>query len=384
MPQSDFDQLHDRRGTGSTKWDKYSDQSVLPLWVADMDFRSPDAVLEAISERVAHGIFGYSQPANTLKEQVCQHAANLNWQLKPHWVTWLQAVVPGLNMAARVIANQGGSLVLPTPIYHPFFDVSDHAQCEQVLVPGLLDGERWVLDFDALDQALGAPGDKMLMFCNPHNPLGRVYTRAELEQVAALVVRHNAVICSDEIHCDLIIDPKAQHVFIASLNEEIAARSITLMAPTKTYNMPGLNFAYAVIPNDDLRHRFAACRLGMQPSLSPLSLVAAQAAYRHGRPWLAALLTYLRGNAQAVYECVESLPNVSMTPVEATYLAWIDVSELGLKDAAKHFEQYGLGLSDGEAFGDRNYLRLNFGCPRSRLLEALGRFAAAVSANDKG
>lgn len=378
--QIDFDELHDRRRTCSNKWDKYKDQDILPLWVADMDFRSPDAVIQAMQERVSHGIFGYSSPSENLENLVLAHAANLNWKLEKRWVTWLLGIVPGLNIAARTVGEPGDHLLVTTPMYYPFLSVPDNAERGLIKVPCCLDGNRWVLDFDALDQALAQPRSSMLLFCNPHNPLGRVYSRAELERVAELVLRHDSVICSDEIHCDLLLADKAVHIPIASLDEDIAQRSITLMAPTKTFNIPGLSFSYAVIPNTELRHRFAANRLGMQPSLSPLSLTAAEAAYRYGGPWLSQLLSYLRGNAEAIHERIRSLSGVRMTPVEATCLAWIDISELGLADPVKHFEKHGLGLSGGGAFGDERYIRLNFGCPRSRLNEALDRFASAVLA----
>jgi cystathionine beta-lyase len=240
---------------------------------------------------------------------------------------------------------------------------------------------RYAFDWPAMERAV-TPRTKALFLCSPHNPVSRVFTRAELEQVAAFCLKHNLVLVSDEIHCDLILDPVA-HLPTASLSPEIGARSITLMAPSKTYNIAGLGCSFALIPDARLRGQFARSMSGIVPEMNPLSFAACEAAFREGEPWRQALLAYLRGNRDLIVSFLrEQLPMITMTPCEATYLAWLDVSALKLTDAGQFFEDHGVGLAGGGPYGAPNgkFVRLNFGCPRATLTEALHRMKRAVAA----
>jgi len=254
-----------------------------------------------------------------------------------------------------------------------------HGEREGIEVPLVLDGARWVVDVDALARAV-TPRTRLFLFCNPQNPTGRVYDREELVAIARFCERHDLLICSDEIHCSLILDRERKHVPIASLSEDIAARTITLMAPSKTYNTPGLPCAFAVIPDAALRRRFVAARLGLVPGIGALAYVAALASYTDSSDWLSRLLAYLAVNRDRLEETVSALDGVAMTHVEGTYLGWIDARNLGVPSAAAHFERHGLGLSDGAQFHGPGFVRFNFGCPRATLERGLERFVNAVRA----
>ncbi len=380
VSDDEFDQVLDRRGGDSTKWNKYEGRDILPLWVADMDFRSPAEIIEALRHRVDHGIFGYSDIPESLVEAIVQHLfTRYGWSIRKDWISWVASVLPGVNIAARTTGSEDDPLIIPIPAYHPFLNVPGHAHREYVPLRLVKNRDRWEMDLDELDQTLARTNATMVLLCNPHNPTGCVYSRSELEAFADIVLKHGAFICSDEIHCDLLIQPELTHIPIASLAPDVANSTITLMSPGKTFNMPGLNFGFAVISNPTLRRSFRENRLGMQPVCSPLSMAAAEAGYSHGQAWLKRLLTYLRGNAHIVLQKMRSL-EVPMTPVEATFLAWLDIREFELKKPVQYFERYGIGLHDGRDFGDEGFVRLNFGCSRSTLSLALERFEEAVNA----
>jgi len=376
----EFDKVIDRRGTGSSKWAKYKGRDILPFWVADMDFRAPPFVQAALRDRLEHGIFGYSETPTELVDAVVDWLeAEFDWVVPAAWLVWLPGVVTGLNLACRAIGAPGDSVLMNVPVYYPFLAAPEHGGRSSIEVPLTMTGGRWVMDIDALTAAR-APRTRLLMFCNPQNPTGRVYTRDELVELAKFCARHDLLICSDEIHCALVLDHGRRHVPIATLSDEIAARTITLMAPTKTYNTPGLGCAFAVIPDAALRKRFMDARAGLVPNVGCLAYTAATAAYQDPSDWLAQLLTYLAGNRDALQACVRGLPGVAMTHVEGTYLAWIDVRGLGLEHPMQHFEAHGLGLSDGAQFHGPGFLRFNFGCPRVTLDAGLERFARAARA----
>lgn len=375
----DFDQVINRRGSSSSKWNKYQGEDVLPLWVADMDFRSPPEIIEALQARVDHGIFGYSEVPESLIDLIVRHLNDFyDWQIHPDWLCWIAAVVPGINMAARVTGQNNEPILMPVPTYHPILDVPRHSGRPRIKTRLVKNNGRWEMDLDQLDEDLARSGGDLVILCNPQNPTGRVYTQTELQAFAEIVLKRGAIICSDEIHCDLLIQPGLKHLPLANLGSDVANSTITLMAPTKTFNMPGLNFAFAVIPNPELRRNYRHARIGMQPSLSPLAMVAAETAYAQGHPWLQRLQTYLRGNAHIVQQKMSEL-GVPTTEVEATCLAWLDLSAYQLDNPAKYFEQQGLGLSDGKQFDGDGFLRLNFGCPRETLYQALQRFEAAIA-----
>ncbi|WP_432697610.1 MalY/PatB family protein [Marinobacterium sp. YM272] len=373
MSPTDFDRLIDRRDTASQKWEKYRDQEILPMWVADTDFMAPPSVLAALHERVDHGVFGYTNTPATLNERVCERLQRrYDWTVSSDQLVWLPGLVCGLHLACRAATEPGATVMTPQPIYPPFMSAPRLSEREMLTLPMVRDNGRLRIDFDALEQAI-TPATRLLLFCNPHNPGGTVYRREELEQLGQIVLRHDLLVCSDEVHCDLILEPGLEHIPLASLSEELAARTITLMAPSKTYNIAGLGCAFAVIPDAQLRRQFQRVRKGIVPDVNLLGYTAAEAAYADGDAWNEAQLNYLRGNRDYLVEQINALPGLKLDPIEATYLAWIDVSGAKLENPAHFFEQAGVGLSPGRDFGDDRFMRLNFGCPRAWVEEAVDR-----------
>ena len=364
-----FDTPIDRRNTDSIKWSKYAGRDILPLWVADMDFAAPPAVLDALQQRIAQGVFGYGGAWPSLTESVLTHLeTEYGWSIEPEWIVWLPGLVSGLNIACRAV---DGEVLTATPIYPPFLS-APHFSGRRLNRAELAcsDGD-WHWDKIALKNALTA-ATRLFLLCHPHNPVGRCWNRAELLDLAAFAEENDLIVCSDEIHCGLILDPEKRHIPFASLSPDAAKRSITLMAPSKTYNIPGRSFQQAMN--------------GIVPHVNVLGLAACEAAYRDCTEWHRELLAYLAGNRDRLTAAtqgdflrgaVNAGKRVKMSHVEATYLAWIDVRQLGLVHPAAHFEAHGLGLSDGADFGAPGWLRLNFGCPRSTLEEALKRFSKA-------
>lgn len=374
----DFDTVIDRRDTASEKWDRYAGREIIPLWVADMDFRSPPAVIEALHERIEHGVFGYTRPPGELVEAVLTMLQReYGWVVEEEWLIWLPGLVCGLNVACRALGAAADEVITFTPVYPPFMSAPILSGRSLVKVPLLLRAGRWELDLGALERAI-TPRTRLLLLCSPHNPVGRVWSQTELLGLAEMAGRYDLVICSDEIHVGLILDRDKRQIPIAALSPEIGTRTITLNAPSKTYNIPGLGCSFAVIADQALRRGFKKAMAGIVPHVNVLGYVAAQAAYLHGEPWRRALIEYLRGNHDLVMEAVGGMPGLSMTPVEATYLAWIDARSSGIEQPARFFEQAGVGLSDGADFGLPGFLRLNFGCSRTLLLEALRRMRAVI------
>jgi len=375
----DFETVPDRRNTDSLKWRRYQGRDIIPMWVADMDFRAPACVLEALHARVEHGVFGYAVPPEGLVEAVVERVERrYQWRIEPSWIVWLPGLVPALNLASRAYGDDGDEVLTFTPAYPPFLAAPGHVRREMKVVPLRREGDRWTFDLERFEREL-SNRSRVLLLCNPHNPVGRRYEPDELRGVAEICLRRNVVICSDEIHCDLVLDG-GRHVPIATLGGEVAASTITLMAPSKTFNVPGLNCAFAIIPNVDLRKPFKKAREGIVPGTNALGNAACLAAYRDGEPWRAALIDILRRNRDIVHRTVnEEIPGLSMDQVQATYLAWIDTTELGLSEPAKFFEEAGVGLSDGADFLGPGYVRLNFGCPEKTLRKGLDRMKRAVA-----
>jgi cystathionine beta-lyase len=380
MTQFDFDHAPERRGTDSQKWQKYAGRDVLPLWVADMDFVSAPPILDALRARVDHGVFGYARPtAATVEAVTGALAQRYGWKVDPEWIVWLPGLVIGLNVTAQAFAGPGEEVLTLTPVYPPFMSAPRNSGRAPVGVPFTLAGGKWEIDWEALERAV-TPRTRLFYLCNPHNPLARVWRRAELERLGEFCVRHNLVLCSDEIHCDLILDPSLPHIPSATLSPALAARSVTLMAPSKTYNVPGLGTSLAIIPDATLRARFNRAAAGIVAEVTCLGFTACEAAYRDCEPWRQQLLAYLRGNRDYLVDALpRALPGLKIeAPVEATYLLWMNVAGLGLPNPVAHFEGLGVGLSDGAPFGARpgTHLRLNFGCPRATLVEAVRRMQA--------
>jgi cysteine-S-conjugate beta-lyase len=375
-----FDIVIDRKHTDSQKWRKYDNRQIIPMWVADMDFRSPPAVLDALHERVEHGVFGYASPDPQLKATIVNHLQNAyGWQVAREWIIWLPGLVTGINLACRCVGPKGAGILTHIPVYPPFLTAPALSQKQLQTAPLVYDGGRWQLDWDALQRAMTSDRRTALfLLCNPQNPTGRVFNREELTTLAQMCLRNDLVVCADEIHCDLILEPSVRHTPFATLDAQVADRTITLMAPSKSFNIPGLGCAFAVISNPKLRQSFKRAMEGIVPHVNIMGFVAAQAAYTEGWPWMAALLDYLRGNRDRVIKLVNQLPGLHMGPVEGTYLAWIDTRGSGIEDPVRFFENAGVGLSDGAAFGTPGFVRLNFACPRASLTEALARVRQAM------
>jgi cysteine-S-conjugate beta-lyase len=378
MEEFDFDAPPERRGTDSNKWGKYPGRDVLPMWVADMDFAAPPAVIEALHRRVDHGVFGYGDTPTSCVEAVVEALQREHgWRIEPDWLVWLPGLVTGLNVVCRAVGEPGDAVFTATPIYPPFLSAPRNSARQVVSVPLERRGDRWEWDFDRVEAAI-SPSTRLFMLCNPHNPVGRVFDRGELEAIARVAERKDLVICSDEIHAGLVLDPACRHIPLAALDEGIGKRTITLMAPSKTYNIPGLGCAFAVIPDAGLRRQFCGAMRGIVPHVNLLGYVAAEAAYRHGGPWHEALIDYLRGNADFAVTSINDIAGLSSTRIEATYLVWVDARALGVADPVAFFEEAGVGLSNGADFGAPGFVRLNFGCSRALLAEATARMRRAV------
>jgi cystathionine beta-lyase len=373
-----FDSSVERRGTASLKWDKYGNRDIIPLWVADMDFQSPPAVIQALQQRVAYGVFGYTIAPMKLNDTVVGMLKNLyGWEIEADWLVWLPGLVTGLNVVCRALGEKGDDVITAVPVYPPFLTAPGHFYQNLIKVPLEEKNNHWQFDFDRLEKSITAK-TRVFILCNPHNPVGRVYTRQELETLATICKKHDIVICSDEIHCGLILDKDKPHIPTASLDPETAAHTITLMAASKTFNLPGLGCAFAVISDKNLRQRFKDAMAGIVPMVNALGYTATRAAFGECGDWHEALLDYLRGNRDTIQAAVSRMPHLTMAPVEATYLAWIDMRAAGIKNPTTFFEHAGVGLQDGVEFDGPGFVRLNFGCSRSLLEKALQRMAKAL------
>ena len=378
MAAHDFDTVVDRRSTESNKWHKYP-ADVLPLWVADMDFPSPPPVIRALHERVAHGFFGYGTEQPEFFEVIVDRLQKrYGWSVSAESIVHLPGVIPGFNLACRALASPGDGLLLQTPMYPPILRAPLNCGLVRQEAPLARDADgRYVADLDAFRSAIDAR-TRLFLLCNPHNPVGRVWDRADLARMAEICLERNLAIVADEIHCDLVY-PGYRHVPIASLAPEIEQRTITFMAPSKTFNLPGLKSSIAIIPNAELRAKLVAQQLDLVRAVNVLGYVATLAAYRDGQPWLDDLLRYLEANRDHVAAYVaDHLPGVTMSRPEGTYLAWLDcrAAKVPNEDPYTFFlEKAKVALNDGVAFGagGQGFVRLNFACPRSLLTEGLDR-----------
>jgi bifunctional pyridoxal-dependent enzyme with beta-cystathionase and maltose regulon repressor activities len=343
---------------------------VIPLWVADTDFRAAPPILEALSARVAHGVLGYSTPPHELRAAIAARLQRLyGWRIDPGWIVFLPGVVPGLHLAARHLVPAGGHAFIPRPVYHHFKRAVELAPRAFTELPLVLDGGRWVFDLREKTQ-------DAFFLCNPQNPGGTVFRRHELERIAEVCT---GLIVSDEIHCELILEKGLRHVPIASLAPEVSRRTVTLMSANKAFNIPGAGCGWAVIEDAALRKAFSSeVSAHVIGSPSVFGLAATLAALTRCDDWLAAQLDYLRGNRD-VLERTIGLP---MAHVEATYLAWIDVASM--PDAAERFLKHGVSVYPGEQFGDARFVRLNFGTHRKTLEKALERIRTASTPSPTG
>jgi len=378
----DFDRPIDRQDSDSTKWRTY-DADVLPLWTADMDFAVPPPVIEALHARVSHGVFGYCVHPAELRELIAERLGRLyGWRVRPDEVVLQTGVLKAFQLVASLVAGPADGVLVQPPVYPPILGAPHHNGSVHQEAPLLLRADgRYDIDFDAFEAAI-TPATRLFILCNPHNPVGRVFRRDELERLAAICLRHGVLICSDEIHCDLIY-PGFVHLPIASLGPDVSARTVTLMAPSKTFNIPGLRCSFAIVQDPALRARVAGDHGGDFAEVNNLGLVAATAAYRDGQPWLDAVLAYLDGNRRFVADFVaRELPGVSVAAPEATYLAWLDFRRTAIAGDPYGvlLERARVALSAGPSFGTGGdgFARLNFGCPRATLTEALTRIKHAT------
>ena len=372
-----FDEVIDRRNSDSIKWNLY-EKDVLPYWVADMDFKSPQPVIDALERRVKHGVFGYAAENMELKETICARLAKLyKWSVTPEEIIFLPGVVNGFNLVIQALTEPGQEVLMQPPVYHPFLYAPQNAQTIRRDSPLMLgNDQRYTIDFDQFDASL-EDTTKVFLLCNPHNPVGRVFTKDELEKMAVSCLKKNTFICSDEIHADIIYKDY-QHLPIASLSPEIAQNTITLMAPSKTYNIAGLGFSFAIVQNSVLRKKVKQAKRGLVSEPNVLGITAAKAAYEFGDEWLGQLLVYLSRNFETLTTYLQHhLPAIKITPIEGTYLAWLDCRNLPIKKNVYDFflEDTQVAFNDGKIFGPggEGFIRLNFGCPQSILIEGLDR-----------
>lgn len=391
-----FDRMYERRNTGCAKWDAmkavFGCDDVIPMWVADMDFPSPEPVVAALKQRAAHPFYGYAMPGPGLTEAVVERVKRkFNWEIQPEWVVFTPGVISALSTAVRALTHPGDEIILQEPVYYPFFGVVKGSGCHIVHNRLKLQHGRYEMDFEDLEgRFLSESGTRVrrraraVILCNPQNPIGRVWSYEELVRMGEIVLRHDGVVISDEIHSELLYRGY-RHIPFASISEEFAQNSITCMAPSKTFNLPGLGASSIIIPNKRLRDIFNDVQSSIVPGLNLFGLVAMETAYRHGDEWLEQLLDYLQGNLETTMNYFkERIPKIKAIEPQATYLLWLDCRELGLDDTGlRDFmrKQARVGLDDGFLFGEggSGFQRMNIACPRSILKEALGRIEAAVN-----
>lgn len=375
---ANFDQEITRRDTGSLKWDRRSDLN--PLWVADMDFTSPPEIIEALQARISHGVFGYAVPHPSLVETIQTYLKNrIGCSIPEEQIQHLGGLVPALSLGCRAFAEPGDAAMTCTPVYPPFLGTHRDNEMELITVDHTKENGQWTFDWEKMEASV-TPRTKIFILSNPANPLGRAFSAQEIIKLAEFCERHELILLSDEIHCDLIFDEeKTPHFSALNLPEELRKRTVTLLAPSKTYNIAGLGYAFAVIPEDSLRRKFIAAKGHTLAEINCLAYYAAEAAYKHGEPWRQELLAYLRGNRDLLTETLRrEVPSVQIPDIEATYLAWIDCREVEVDNAMQRAENAGLFLSDGTFFGQKGSVRINFGTQRSRLENALETFVTAL------
>lgn len=386
----DFNQIIDRRNSDSVKWRNY-EADVLPMWVADMDFISPKPVIEALLRRANHGVFGYAEGIRSNSEEIHsltqtvidRLATRHDWHIAPEDVVLMPGVVRGFNLACHANAGPTDAVLIQTPVYPPILQAAKttHIQRQEMQLTREADGS-YHMDWDAFANCFNDQ-TRLFILCNPHNPVGKVFTRAELEKMAEICLRNQTVIVSDEIHCDLVFEGHA-HIPIAALAPEIAQQTITLISPSKTFNIAGLDCSFAIIQNPTLRKRYTQAQQGLVSSVNLFGLAAAQAAYREGEPWLEQVMEYLQDNRDFLYDYVNKhLPGIEMGLPEGTYLAWLDCRKTGIVEDPYRFflEEARVALNDGATFGPggKGFVRLNFACPRSILEQGLARMKDALT-----
>lgn len=382
----DFDEIIDRRGTHSIKWDS-SEADVLPMWIADMDFKTAPAVTEALRNRVAHGVFGYTlTPPEFYEAIITWWNKRHGFTLRKDWIIPVTGVIPALSVALESLTSEGDSIILQPPVYNHFFIVAENCQ-RKILENNLLyDDGQYHIDFDDLEKKAADPKATLLLLCNPHNPVGRVWTAEELQRIGTICARNGVIVVSDEIHSDLVY-PGYQHTPFAPLDNAISTPSITVSSPSKTFNLAGLQVGYLFTEHPDLRKRIEhVMRKRELALLNPFAITALIAAYQQGEEWLEGLKTYLANNFSQLEDfCVSRLPQLKTVPLQATYLAWLDCSDLGVPSTAltdHSLKNEKLWIIPGTLYGHAgaDFLRINIACPRSMLMDGLSRLERACTA----
>ncbi len=385
-----FDETVPRRNTGCYKWDKlqdfYGSSDLIPLWVADMDFRTPDFVVQAIRDRAAHEIYGYTFRTPQFNEAICNwFRRRHHWDIDPGWISFSPGVVPAINLLVLALTNPGDEIIIQPPVYFPFYGAVENHGRKLVLNPLNFDGNTYTFDLEDLRGKMSA-STRMLILSNPHNPVGRAWTKEELADLATLCVRNNVLIVSDEIHCDLTL-PGFTHIPLASVSEEIAGHTITTIAPSKTFNLAGLSTSAVICSDSGIKVAYDRMLDNIHVGMGNLfGLEALQAAYNRGDEWLDQLRQYINGNYRFVAGFLkEHISEIAPIPLEATYLLWLDCRRLGFEtsEALKQFmiDQAGLAMSEGASFGPggEGFMRMNLACPRSLLTQALHRLRQAIT-----
>lgn len=387
---SQFQTVHNREQTRSMKWDNrkaiFNSEEVLPMWVADMDFKAPEAVNNALKERAQHGIYGYTVITEDIRNNVTNWISlKHGWDVETNWLSFSPGVITSLHIAIQTFTNEGDNILIQTPVYTPFFHLIKNGNRQVVENALKYDGKTYTIDFDDLEEKLKTV--KAFILCSPHNPVGRVWTKEELTKIAALCEQHDVLVFSDEIHADLVFDGY-KHIPFASISEEARERTITCMSPTKTFNLAGLQASYIVTKNNQMRAKINA-ELGLLGfnMLNTMGVIALDAAYANGKPWLDQLMKVIEANKLYATTRIENETNGKLKVIasEATYLLWIDCHELGFTDKelqAFMIEQAKVGLNAGSSYGTEgeNFMRINIACPKATLQEGLDRIIHAVNA----
>lgn len=380
-----FDEVVSRRNTSSYKWDSAPGENVLPLWVADMDFRTAPAIIEALERRVQHGIFGYVRVPDAYYESVIQWFDRRHgWCLDRSWIIYTSGVVPAISAVIKALAEPSDGVIVQTPVYNCFFSSIRNNGCRIVTNPLVYEERTYRIDFEDLERKAADPGVKLLLLCNPHNPAGRVWTREELIRVGEICQRNRVTVISDEIHCELVF-PGHSYTPFASISESHLWNSVTCVSPSKAFNMAGLQIANIIARDEAVRARIdRAININEVCDVNPFGVEATMAAYNEGEEWLLQLLDYLRANYDCLHEYFEAyLPQIQVTRLEGTYLVWTDCRGLGLPSdtiCSKLLLDKGLWLNSGTMYGPEGegFLRWNIACPRTTLLDALARFRSFV------
>lgn len=369
-----FDQTPNREGTYSFKWEKYKGKDILPCWVADTEFACAEPIAQAIAKRVDTSALGYTlpahyEPANHAIKNWCLQ--EYNWQIELDWIVWTPGVVPAFNMACKAYCDEGDAVMVQTPNYPPLLAAPELNKLEKVCIPTIMQEGRWNIDLVELEKQAARPECKLFILCNPMNPVGSVLNQSELEKIADICKRNDVVLCSDEIHCDLILDD-LQHVPAGSI-DSISDCSVTLMAASKTFNVAGLGTSFAIIPDAKIRQRFVKSGMGIVPWANILGLVATEVAFTQCKEWHSSLLTYLKGNRDYLVDQINQIPGLSAATPQATFLLWVDASGLSVSNTQAWCETKGVGPSPGRDFDQKEFFRINFGCSRTYLEQIVKR-----------